>query len=370
MPAPTTAKGDEIDLADLPPLDGEEGDESPEADDSGVADDSDDRRPGGAAADLDDSTGENDAPHPDDVEVDPGEGGWLEEPADAPGLPIGSIEIDDVEDAPSALGSDDGSPADERDAVEVDPVDADGLDTGEEGPDGPDEELRDQDLPSLGTAEDDEAPGGPVETDDLVLDAPGTDEPFGLPWAANPWTRVGAPIPIAAAVAVACTTRGAFVAGFREPASPEAPLELFRVDLEGACQAVGKAPEGGPVRRLAIAGGPVAAAGGKKAYAGEKGIVLVGADPSWRPVSIAGTVVALSFVDSGYSLVAAVYSENDDTTGLVRIDGAGVAQVMGLLGPTPADMESDGRALALAVDDPRGVVWVAGGFGVAIFSIR
>jgi len=44
--------------------------------------------------------------------------------------------------------------------------------------------------------------------------------------------------------------------------------------------------------------------------------------------------------------------------------------VMGLLGPAPADMESDGRALALAVDDPRGVVWVAGGFGVAIFSIR
>ena len=108
----------------------------------------------------------------------------------------------------------------------------------------------------------------------------------------------------------------------------------------------------------------------KKAYAGEKGVVIVGDDASRRPVSLAGTVVALSFIDSGEALVAAVYSENEDTTGLVRIDEAGGAQVMGLLGPTPADMESDGRALALAVDDPRGVVWVAGGFGVAIFSIR
>jgi hypothetical protein len=366
MPAPPTATGDEIDLADLPPLDGEEGDESPEADDSGVADD---RNPEAAVADLDDSTGENDAPHPDDVEVDPGEGGWLEEPADAPGLAIGSIEIDDVDGAPSALGNDDATPADERDAVEVDPVDADGLDTGEEGPDGPDEELRDHDLPSLGTAEDDEAPADPGETD-LLLETPGMDEPFGLPWAASPWTRVGAPISIAAAVAVACTARGAFVAGFREGGDPGSPLELFRVDLEGGCQPVGKASDGASARRLAIAGGAVAASGRRKAYAGEKGIVLVGGDPSWRPVSLAGTVVALSFIDSGEALVAAVYSENDDTTGLVRIDGAGSAQVMGLLGPTPADMESDGRALALAVDDPRGVVWVAGGFGVAIFSIR
>ena len=139
MPAPPTATGDEIDLADLPPLDGEEGDESPEADDSSVGDD---RGPEAAVSDLDDSTGEDDAPHPDDVQVDSGEGGWLEEPADAPGLAIGSIEIDDVDGAPSALGSDDGAPADERDAAEVDPVDADGLDSGEEGTDGPDEELR------------------------------------------------------------------------------------------------------------------------------------------------------------------------------------------------------------------------------------
>jgi hypothetical protein len=31
---------------------------------------------------------------------------------------------------------------------------------------------------------------------------------------------------------------------------------------------------------------------------------------------------------------------------------------------------ADGRTLAIACDDSRGVVWVAGGFGLAAFAIR
>jgi hypothetical protein len=33
-------------------------------------------------------------------------------------------------------------------------------------------------------------------------------------------------------------------------------------------------------------------------------------------------------------------------------------------------LETDARVLALAYDDARGVVWVAGGFGVAAFAVR
>jgi hypothetical protein len=40
------------------------------------------------------------------------------------------------------------------------------------------------------------------------------------------------------------------------------------------------------------------------------------------------------------------------------------------VGATRDDADADGRAVAMACDDPRGVVWVAGGFGVAAFAIR
>jgi len=33
-------------------------------------------------------------------------------------------------------------------------------------------------------------------------------------------------------------------------------------------------------------------------------------------------------------------------------------------------LETDARVLALAHDDARGVVWIAGGFGVAAFAVR
>jgi len=39
------------------------------------------------------------------------------------------------------------------------------------------------------------------------------------------------------------------------------------------------------------------------------------------------------------------------------------------IGATRADPESDGQVTALAHDEARGVVWVAGGFGIAAFSV-
>ena len=84
-----------------------------------------------------------------------------------------------------------------------------------------------------------------------------------------------------------------------------------------------------------------------------------------------GRVTALAVVDDLGTLVAATYSEADDTTGLVRLDcDRPKRRWWPGSGPSRDDAEADGRTLALAFDDPRGVVWVAGGFGVAAFAIR
>jgi hypothetical protein len=75
-------------------------------------------------------------------------------------------------------------------------------------------------------------------------------------------------------------------------------------------------------------------------------------------------------VDDKGSLVAATYSDSDDTTALVNLGESGKASVAARLGPGRSDGELDGRALSLACDGARGVIWVAGGFGVAAFAIR
>jgi hypothetical protein len=99
------------------------------------------------------------------------------------------------------------------------------------------------------------------------------------------------------------------------------------------------------------------------------GVVRRLAGGAWRMHAWEGPVAALAFVDDAGTLVAATYSDADDTTALVRLDPQGVASVVARIGPA-SHGESDGRVLALAYDDPRGVVWVAGGFGVAAFSVR
>jgi hypothetical protein len=80
-------------------------------------------------------------------------------------------------------------------------------------------------------------------------------------------------------------------------------------------------------------------------------------------------VTALAFVDDQGTLLAATYSAGDDTTALVRVDRAGGASVVARIGPASGDADADGRVVAMAVDEPHGVVWVAGGFGVAAFAL-
>jgi hypothetical protein len=97
----------------------------------------------------------------------------------------------------------------------------------------------------------------------------------------------------------------------------------------------------------------------------------------WRSFAWEGRVTALAFVDDDGTLVAATYADADDTTGLVRLDVAGRAAVVARIGAVqnvvdPSDaaiQRADGRTLALAYDDFRGVVWAAGGFGLAAFAV-
>src|SRR5258706_601034 len=95
-----------------------------------------------------------------------------------------------------------------------------------------------------------------------------------------------------------------------------------------------------------------------------------GPDGVWGSFDWDGRITALTFVDDAGTLVATTYSDGDDTTGLVRLDPVGRTSVVARMGASADHVDSDGRARALACDDPHGVVWVAGGFGLAAFAIR
>jgi hypothetical protein len=146
------------------------------------------------------------------------------------------------------------------------------------------------------------------------------------------------------------------------------PATLVRGGVgDGAitCEAV--EPPGGRAASL-LAGGRELVA--YVTAATRSGVVLRGSDGTWVRFAWEGRVRALALAASAGALVAAVYSEGDDTTGLVAVDAAGRASLVGRVGAARDDVDADGRAVALASDDPKGVMWVAGGFGVAAFATK
>jgi hypothetical protein len=407
-PARTPARhtDDDDELGELPPLDGDLRD-APQDETDG-----EDAVPPDGEASLDDSTGEDTPTDDEEIDLDESDGGWLDEPADAPGLDLGDaseIELA-AEDAAGRTEK-----ADRDDEEPMMPAEDLGfgssperiaLDAGDEGPVDPDEEMREQDLPALDADE-----AGDVD-EALLIDASFAEgEPRGLPWATAPWERVGAPLPMPRASAVVRSARGAVVLGQAEGGG----TELWRVDLEGASQSL-------PARGLDVAsvrglegdahaliasldtaerfvstdGGvtflaqpaavhaPRAAAprdarmplvraerSGREAYAvKDGGVVRLGPDGQSATVVWTGRVTALVLLDDAGRLLAATYSEADDTTALVHVDVAGVASVVARVGATRADPDSDGQVLSMAHDEARGVVWLAGGFGVAAFAVR
>lgn len=500
----------EQELEPLPPVDGDSSD-PPDA----VPDYRDLLEETTDEATLDDATGESDPVDTSDLDLDDGETGWLGEAGEAQDLDLDSVAIVDFGDeaspvdehAPSRpLPGRDQDPNDEPGVGEEDfgfgdAPERGGLDAGDEGPLDADEELREVDLPALDADEE-------GELDDAALVDAGfaSDEPLGLPWAARPWARVGAPVGLVGATAIACVVRGALVVGRSEAGTNE----LVRVDLEGTSErlpAVGldvsdvqalavegplvaavlhggrllvsddggkrfalvgvggpiaegvvaadavfgsgrlwvrtrtgglvvdrtnadssrsdqhaghasdppaiercpvpgvaaaltrdaangtsgvavlvvdnagqptalvRAAPGGSIRREVVDAPEVrfpallAAHGAHVAYAARRGGVVrrTGGD-AWIPSAWEGRVTALAFVDEAGTLIASTYLDADDTTALVRLDAAGTATVVARVGAVPADAESDGRVLAMAYDEARGVIWLAGGFGVAAFA--
>ena len=402
----TTPVEEEEELGELPPLDGDAGEpEPPEAGDDDAAVDGD--------ASLDDSTGEDDPVDADDLEVDDADVGWLGEATDAEGLDLGDPAIDLAVEPPVGDEAEEPGVGDEDFGLGRGPERV-GLDAGDEGPLDEDEELRDEDLPALDAddaGEVDEA--APVEAGFGVEEAP------GLPWAAAPWERVGAPFALGGASAVACA--GAFTLAAAK--AERGAWALVRLDLEGGVVAVAAA--GLPVaevRALAAQGELVVAStdgglyasedggetfaavdglgsgvaslaaevaepdasevvdaavpaigdrlGDARAIAGARGgVVRDQGDGVWEPFPWPGAVTALAMLDDRGTLVAASYSDGDDATALVRLDEAGIAVIVARVGATRSDPESDGRVASMAFDAARGVVWLAGGFGVLALSV-
>jgi hypothetical protein len=100
----------------------------------------------------------------------------------------------------------------------------------------------------------------------------------------------------------------------------------------------------------------------------------------WKSFRWEGRITALAFVDDEGTLLAATYAPTDDTTGLICLDLAGHASLVARVGAAPRPNENaeslmqrgergEGRVLAMACDDARGVVWVVGDFGVGAFAI-
>jgi hypothetical protein len=487
----TSTEHDELDeLDELPPIDGERGDE-PEAD----PEVEDFEEPAGAdaggAAGLDDSTGENDPLDDEELEGDEAESGWLGEETDSASLDLGEALLVDAGEETASLEDGEEPPAADEDFGIDEGAERTALDPAEEGPVNADEDLRDEDLPALDADDGPEDEGRPAD-EGMLDERIAGDEPLGLPWAADPWVRVGPPLGLSwmglsgGITAMACASKGVLLAGRSEAGSHE----LVRVDLEGgrnvlpaqglrgarigslaaegdAVAAVSEGrllvsrdaaatfepvpvPEGvaaaevvlasglvwvrtrtgsllaarpgKPLERRAVpgvvaalaadgAGGvvglavdeagrpatlvhgredgtvrceaveapagrpaPVLSARGEHAAyvvaSSRGGIVVRGPDGTWQRLAWEGRVTALALVDDGGTLLAAMYSEADDTTGLVRLDPAGRATVVGRLGAARDDAEADGRTVSMAWDGPRGVVWVAGGFGVAAFATK
>src|SRR5258708_34160267 len=79
---------DEEELDELPPLDGDVGDTP--AQEPGLDDVGQDHEEN---ATLDDATGENETPDPNELELDEEDDGWLDEAADNPDLNLGNLAL-------------------------------------------------------------------------------------------------------------------------------------------------------------------------------------------------------------------------------------------------------------------------------------
>ena len=163
---------------ELPPLDGDDGEPT---EDPAIDEDEIDPSPEDDADPLDDSTGEGD---PVEELSNEEERSWLTDAEPAEGLELGTFDLGEERSFGSAIG-DDEEPGVEGEDFGLDDGGAGSslLDGGEEGPSGPDEELRESDLPELDA-------DGDEDGNDSMLDEVTLDDDAPLPWDPSPWERV------------------------------------------------------------------------------------------------------------------------------------------------------------------------------------
>jgi len=182
---------DDEDLDELPPLDGDK-DEDENVDPADELDDEDELASNAANLDdgidpLDDSTGEGDPVE----ELAEEERSWLTDAEPAEGLELGALDLEDDLSAlgGSVIGDDDEPGVDGEDfGLDEAPSAPMLLDGGEEGPSGPDEELREADLPALDADEEGDLDDAALE--DVALEDVTLEDDAPLPWDPSPWGRV------------------------------------------------------------------------------------------------------------------------------------------------------------------------------------
>jgi len=178
-----------------------------------------------------------------------------------------------------------------------------------------------------------------------------------------------------------CPVPGVAIALTRDAAGARlgggAGVAVLVADDGGRPTALVRCDESGGVHRE-IVDGPearapalVAVRGAHAAYPARRGGVVRRLDGGpWATIEWEGCVTALVFIDDEGTLACATYSDADDTTAFVRVDASGVASVVARVGAASPDADSDGRVAAMAYDEARGVVWVVGGFGLAVFAVK
>jgi hypothetical protein len=108
----------------------------------------------------------------------------------------------------------------------------------------------------------------------------------------------------------------------------------------------------------------VAARGGSVAVAIEGEAVRLSFDggATWARAPGTATATAIGWPKEEGTLLVGLHDEREERTWLARVSSLGEARVVAEV--TGANPEIEGGILGLAWDEARGVVWVAGGFGV------
>ncbi|MEO6420283.1 MAG: hypothetical protein ABIP39_12780, partial [Polyangiaceae bacterium] len=192
------------------------------------------------------------------------------------------------------------------------------------------------------------------------------DLPF--PWELPAWERVGAPVDVGAISCIACAARGVIAA--------RAGV-LVRVDLEGTAtplEAAGLPPEG--ILRVSIVGASTWVETDGGIFASNDGGATFSREVGWPHEALSGGPLrpklppgasAVAAIDEGTTM-AALFSAEENRSWLVCFDAEGEGRTVAEVDALSASAQTRMEVKDLAWDETRGVVWVAGDFGVIAFQ--